>query len=518
MSVDSAPGRRYHSAMPRTAIHALAACLVTLCTYAQHPTPPGTPESQGVQSPAILAFVEAVENEVDAVHSFVLMRHGRIVSEGWWAPYRADAPHMLYSLSKSFTSTAIGMAVDEGKLSLDDTVVSFFPDQLPESPSEHLRAMRVRDLLCMGTGHQDDTFPALRGSNEPDWIERFLAQSVQHKPGTFFRYNTGATYMCSAILQKVTGEKLIDYLRPRLFRPLGIHEPAWETSPEGINTGGYGLKVRTRDIARLGQLYLQKGLWNGRRLLSEVWVEQATAVQIDNGNNGKSDWSQGYGFQFWRCRHNAYRGDGAFGQYCIVMPDQDAVLAITSGLGGMQKVLDLVWEHLLPGMHEDALPAAPAAVAELRRKTASLQLSPVEGLADSPRVADTLDAVYQFPENDKGLQSISLHSDPEGFALVIENAHGQQRIPCGHSKWVPGTLTFEKDRVQTLQQAHGRQPVAASGAWVHPNRYVAAVYFVETPFRLDLTLQFKDEQLFLSLKYNVQFGKKQWQLKGTKKN
>jgi CubicO group peptidase (beta-lactamase class C family) len=171
----------------------------------------------------------------------------------------------------------------------------------------------------------------------------FLALPVAHKPGTHFLYNTPATYMLSAILQKATGTDLMDYLRPRLFEPLGIRNPSWEKSRDGITLGGYGLKVTTEDIARFGQLYLRKGQWRGKPLVPAAWVAVATARQTSNGSSPTSDWEQGYGYQFWRCRHGAYRGDGAFGQFCIVMPEQDTVVAITSGTRDLQGVLDLVW-------------------------------------------------------------------------------------------------------------------------------------------------------------------------------
>ena len=188
--------------------------------------------------------------------------------------------------------------------------------------------MRLSDLLRMNTGQQAE--PA-RKSTEP-WAKTFLAQPVPFKPGTHFLYNTSATYMLSAIVQKSVGETLFQYLKPRLFEPLGIEHPMWETSPQGITVGGYGLSVRTEDIARFGQLYLQKGTWRGKQLVPAAWIDAATARQTSNGSNPKSDWDQGYGYQFWRCRNGAYRGDGAFGQYCIVLPEQNAVIAITSGL------------------------------------------------------------------------------------------------------------------------------------------------------------------------------------------
>src|SRR5205085_2375675 len=245
--------------------------------------------------------------------------------EGWWAPYEAEAPHSLYSLSKSFTSTAVGLAIAEGKLSLDDPVLRFFPEDAPAEPSNNLKAMRVSDLLRMSTGHQ--TEPS-RTPARP-WTKAFLAQPVPFKPGTHFLYNTSATYMLSAIVQKATGMTVLDYLRPRLFGPLGIENPTWEASPQGISAGGYGLSVRTEDIAKFGQLYLQKGKWDGKQLVPEAWVEAGTARQTSNGSNPKSDWDQGYGYQFGRRRRGAYRGDGAVGQVWVVLPEQDAVVAIT---------------------------------------------------------------------------------------------------------------------------------------------------------------------------------------------
>ena len=195
------------------------------------------------------------------MNSFMLLRHGHVVAEGWWAPYDAEAPHSLYSLSKSFTSTAVGLAIAEGKLSLDDEVLKFFPDDAPAEPSNNLKAMRVSDLLRMSTGQQ--TEPP-RTADQP-WTKTFLAQPVPFKPGTHFLYNTSATYMLSAIVQKATGMTVLDYLKPRLFEPLGIEHPTWETSPQGISAGGYGLSIRTEDIARFGQLYLQKGKWQGKQ-------------------------------------------------------------------------------------------------------------------------------------------------------------------------------------------------------------------------------------------------------------
>ncbi len=332
--------------------------------------PRSSPEAQGISSEAIQAFVEAADQQIHSIHSFMLVRHGHVVAESWWKPQSAETPHVMHSLSKSFTSTAVGLAIAEGKLSLDDEVLKFFPEDLPSEASKNLKAMRVRDLLTMSVGHQSEA--AIRDAKDSTWTKFFLAHPVPHKPGTHFVYNTPASYMLSAIVQKVTGETVLDYLRPRLLDPLGIQKFSWGTSPQGITLGGFGLFLRTEDIAKFGQLYLQKGKWQGKQLILTSWVDAATARQTSNGSNPKSDWDQGYGFQFWRCRHNAYRGDGANGQYCIVMPDQDVVIAITANTGNMQLPLDLIWDKLLPAMKPAALPENADALNKLKQTLTNL--------------------------------------------------------------------------------------------------------------------------------------------------
>lgn len=335
--------------------------------------PRSSPESQGVSSAHLRAFVEAADRDVHDMHSFMLVRHGHVVAEGWWSPEAAEKPHILWSLSKSFASTAVGLAVAEGKLNIDDKVLEFFSDDAPDEPSANLQAMRVRHLLTMSTGHAAEPW----WSGDDVWTKRFLAEPVPHEPGSTFRYNTPATYMQSAIVQKVTGQTVLDYLTPRLFEPLGIEKPTWDKSPQGISIGGYGLYLCTEDIAKFGQLYLQKGLWNGKQLIPAEWIAQATSKQVDNDkapSAGNPDWREGYGFQFWQCRHGAYRGDGKDGQFCIVLPEQDAVIAITAKTGNMQRQLDLVWEHLLPAF-QDQLDENPAEHEKLQATLSNLKLA-----------------------------------------------------------------------------------------------------------------------------------------------
>jgi CubicO group peptidase (beta-lactamase class C family) len=457
------------------------------------PMPRSSPEAQGVSSSALLSFVEAADKNIDAMNSFMLVRHGHVVAEGWWAPYNAEAPHSLYSLSKSFTSTAVGLAIEEGKISIDDEVLKFFPEDAPEKPSNNLKAMRVSDLLRMSTGHQvEPTRPADRS-----WTKVFLAQSVPHKPGTHFLYNTSATYMLSAIVQKATGTTVLDYLRPRLFDPLGIENPTWGTSPQGISLGGYGLSIRTEDIARFGQLYLQKGKWDGKPLIPASWVESATARQTSNGSNPRSDWDQGYGYQFWRCRHGAFRGDGAFGQYCIVLPDQDAVIAITSGVKNMQAVLNLVWDKLLPAIKSGPLPPDDESRKKLERTLAGLTLPPQGGSGSPPTLANKK---YTFPANDLKVEAIALERDDRSGAMtLVARIDGVEwRNSCGDGSWKKGKLAYGP--------MFPAQPAAFSGAWIGDDTFKARICFYETPFLITMTLKFAGDQLFYDAELNVGFG------------
>jgi len=453
--------------------------------------PRSGPEAQGVSSAAVLAFVEAADRDIDSLHSFMLVRHGHVVAEGWWSPYAAQTPHMLYSLSKSFTSTAVGLAASEGKLSIDDPVIKFFPDDLPANPTPNLRAMRLSDLLRMSTGQQIE--PARRAT-EP-WTKTFLAQEVPFKPGTHFLYNTSATYMLSAAVQKATGQTVLDYLKPRLFDPLGIVQPTWEASPQGISAGGYGLSVRTEDIAKFGQLYLQKGKWNGRQLIPEAWVSAATARQTSNGSSPKSDWDQGYGYQFWRCRYGAYRGDGAFGQYCIVLPEEDAVIAITSGVRDMQAVLNLVWEKLMPAMKPTALPADEAAQDKLVVALKRLTLHLPQGKGAPANVAGK---TYVFPKNERKIESLVLKSAADGEVTLVITVNGEeQRIIAGKGAW------------KIARASWGRlpeQPAAAASAWPANDTLLIKLCFVETPYVLTLRLEFASDEVRLEPAMNVGFG------------
>jgi CubicO group peptidase (beta-lactamase class C family) len=465
-----------------------------------------TPEAQGISSAGLLNFANAVETQKLNVHSMMVLRHGNVVAEGWWAPYAPDLKHTLYSLSKSFTSTAVGMAVAEKRLTVDDKVIKFFPDDVPATVSENLAAMRVKDLLTMSTGH--DKEPAVRA--EKNWAKAFLAQPVEHQPGTFFLYNSIATYMLSAIVQKLTGQTVLAYLKPRLFDPLGIEGADWEVNPQGINTGGWGLRVKTEDIAKFGQLYLQKGVWNGKKLLPANWIEDATKFEIQSKGGSRkkeeNDWLQGYGYQFWRCRNDAYRGDGAYGQYCIVLPKVDMVVAITSETSDMQAILDNVWNHILGAVKEKALPADTKAQTDLKQKLTSLALPLQNVQSTSPIIAQIDNKTFNIAENALHVKAVSLNFGKDGGIFRIQDDKGEHRINCGMGRWVEKETDLSALPLKltpTLIPGETQTKIASSGTWTDPNTFVLTVRFIETAHYEIITCNFDKDTVKVEFKKSL---------------
>jgi CubicO group peptidase (beta-lactamase class C family) len=445
-----------------------------------------TPSAQHVDAAGIEAFITALEHTPNVEpHSLMLLRHGNVVAEGWWAPYTAERVHLLYSLSKSFTSTAVGLAVEEGLLGLDDTVISHFPELDAEITDPRSRAMLVRHLLAMASGHREETIMRAAAIDPTNLVRGFLLLPPDEDPGTVFAYNQPCTYTAAAIVQRLTGGTLTDYLRPRLLDPLGIGEFDWQQDDQGMELGYSGLHATTEAIAALGQLYLQHGAWEGRQLLSPEWVAEATRSHITNGDDPESDWAQGYGFQFWMARHG-FRGDGAYGQYCVVLPEHDVVLAITGQSLDMQAVLNAAWEHLLPafstGKDGDVERGATSdADQALRARLSGLTLPSLDASDEAGAAASLRDLVGRTFAAAAGtglpqLTALEVTSG-EGDDVVLTVHEGDDRVEL-----VPGVGAW---------RTHG--PVAASAAWGTGDEggtqalRVDAI-FVETPHRMHLVL------------------------------
>jgi len=467
--------------------------------------PRSSPEAQGVSSAALLEFVKAADTKVDGLNSFMLVRHGYVVAQGWWGPYTANDPHWLYSMTKSFTSTAEGIAISEGRMSINDQVVMYFPKETPAAPSDNLKKVRVRDLLTMSVGHSVSALENFQYYAQDSAVARYLALPIENRPGTAFVYNSPGTFVQAAIVQKVTGMSVHDYLMPRLFEPLGIGNPDWNMNPQGINLGESGLFLRTEDIASFGQLLLQKGNWKGRQLVPAEWIEAATSKQVSNGSDPTSDWDCGYGYQFWRCRPGFFRADGAFGQFCFVMPQYDAVLALTSGVKDTQGEMNMVYDNLLPALFPAPLPADPAGEAVLKQATAGLMIKAPKTQDPSPLAAQFMGNTYVFPENPRHIHSVSLQAVNGEIQLTVtgEGIDGPP-ITVGSGTWARGHTKFGTD-INPAERFILDMPVAAIGGWTSPDTFAAKLCYYQTPYSLTLQLQFGGDIVVLDGDYNVSF-------------
>ena len=444
------------------------------------------PGEQGVDARGITAFLDVLEADprIDP-HSVMLLRHGAVVAQGWWAPYTSDRVHMLYSVSKTFTATALGFAVAEGLVSLDDAVVDHFPEFQAEIVGRS-REIRVRHVAAMASGHHNDMIEAAELADPAELVRGFLLHEPESAPGSVFAYNQSATYSVAAIIQRAAGTTLVDYLRPRLFDPLGIGPVSWHQDGVGRDLGFSGLHARTDAVARLGQLYLRDGVWQGRRILPAGWVEQVRTRHVGTPQNEKPDWRQGYGFQVWMSRHG-YRGDGAYGQFCLILPEQDAVLAMTSATTEMQAILDAAWEHLLPALDGQA-GASPDDEAALVRRLSVLALTPLTGRT-APE--DATGWVGSFTLRGPGAAGVAgtleISAEAGGWRVVIPHAGGDIVVPFGVDGW--RVTDFSGG---TGEPAEQRPPVAASGGWVDGDTLRLDVLFLETPHRLELTVRRAD--------------------------
>jgi hypothetical protein len=453
----------------------------------------------------------------------MFLRHGKVIAEGWWNPYKPGFKHTLYSTSKSFTATAIGFAVSEHLLSVDDKVISFFPNALPDTVGPFLSDMRVKDLLSMSAGQDPDpTFKTV--VSDSNWVKSFLAVPVVHEPGTKFLYNTLATYMLSAIVQKVTGEKVIDFLKPRLFEPLSIEGMDWEVDPKGINTGGWGLRLRTEDMAKFGQLFLQKGRWNDKQLLPVSWIDNATSLKIyqapDAAQSRKdsSDWLQGYCYQMWRCRHNCYRADGAFGQYIIVMPDEDAVIAITSETGDMQDELNLVWEYLLPAIKPGKLSENSSLSEVLRKQLASLELPlPVTGNSSSV-ISQISGKTFLFETNKIHLTGMNLQFKDSICQVSIGIDSSIHKFSFGSGHWINGETSMLGPNLLFDAKAYhvGLPPdkVAGSFSWKEDKTLELVMRYIESPHTETIVCKFDKDKISVGFHYSNMPGNVQPEIKG----
>lgn len=467
--------------------------------------PRSTPEEQGISSAGIMKFLQAIKDSGQEFHSLMILRHGNVVAEGWWAPYSSEHRQQLYSLSKSFTGSAIGLARDEGLLSVDDPVIKFFPDMLPAEISENLAALKVRHLLSMSVGHAKDSILILEASAPGvPWEKTFLAQPVVFKPGSQFMYNSGASFMLSSIVKKVTGKAAHEYLKPRLYEPLDIEGATWTENFEGVNMGASHLRMRTEDIAKFGQMYLQQGMWNGKQVISKNWVAEASSKQISNGNNDSS-WGYGYGYQFWLNPPGGFRADGAFGQFSMVLPKLNAVVAITSESISTKDTMQIVWDVLLPEMKDTPMQKNTGAHNQLLGQLKDLKYVPPKILNDSPLAAKLSGKEFLLDKNEFNAKAVSFKFSGDKCVLTLkEDGKPDINITNGMGYWIrKGNLKPAPHSLFSLRRIDFDSIVAASATWQNENTLLLTWRFIETVHGDSLTCIFDEDKLTIKFLFSV---------------
>lgn len=456
--------------------------------------PRSTPEAQGVSSQAILDFLRDVEGAGLELHSFMLMRRGHVVADGWWWPYQPQLIHMTHSLTKSATAVGVGLAIDEGRFGLDDKVASFFAQHVPANASANLRAMTVRDLLTMTTGHDRETSGSVWRPIRTSWVAEFFKIPVPHQPGTVFQYTSAASFMLSAIVTRTTGQSMADYLKPRFLEPMGIRKLSWDSGPEGITTGGNGLSWTTDASLKLGALHAQKGRWNGRQLLSEQWVHAATTRQSGNDEDD-------YGYQWWIGPGGAYFGLGLFCQFAIVFPEHDATLAIFAAIDGSSKIKPHIWKHF-PAAFAPAPRAASAAAAELARQTAALRLLPPLPGRRSPIQATISGRRFIMAPNDQSVSSVEFEFGDDACTYRMADARGTHRIAAGLETYLEQTTSMTGHRLHHEYEPEGMR-VVAGAEWTAHDTLRMTWQFVESAFRDTVTCRFAGDQVTIDRSVNL---------------
>ena len=440
-----------------------------------------TPENAGISSAAVGEYARRLKDGGYGVQGYAIYRHGSIVSEMIASPYKTDDQRHVYSISKSWTGTAVGIAIDEGLISLDDKVISFFPDKLPEKVSDNLAAMTVADLLSMSSGHDPDSSGTCIPTD--DWVKTYLAYEVKYKPGTHWCYDSCNQYMLCAIIERVTGMSCLDYLRPRLLDPLGIRGVEWDSCPNGINEGGWGIHVSMEDMLKLGITYLNLGEFGGERIFSVDWARRASSYKTANA--GTADWSQGYGYTLWRCQHQCFRGDGAYGQLMVVLPEQDAVWIQISEDNRFQEMMDIFWETVYPSMSRDPLPENAEALKELRRTEKSFEASPLLSGGDT----GSWEADFKV-EGSGAFDAIKISSSGDTAKITLGLGEKSWSFEAGRGVWLRTRLEgFPSYMYEMMQHPHIFLPSHAASCFRRDGDVLALnVQFVDSPHGMSFVI------------------------------
>jgi CubicO group peptidase (beta-lactamase class C family) len=436
----------------------------------------------GIDDNQLNRFVAGLENMMlddknIEFHSYMILKKGKVILEGAFSPYQLNERHYLFSLTKSFTSIAIGIASDEGLLSLEDPITKYLSFN---TVNEYTNEITIKHLLTMTAGDKDSIFSHPDIQKTKNWLDLYFSGDFD-EVGSTFNYSTSSSYLLSVIISKVTNKNVNDYLYPRLFKQLDIAKPAHDRCPRGFNTGGYGMRLKTEDVAKFGQMLLNQGTVDGVELVSKEYIKAATSKQVANGEDLNSDWNQGYGYQFWQCRHGAYRGDGAFGQYCVVIPNLEMVIALNGSLIEMQKPLDLIWDVFIHNK-------------ELKKDSLFMGLELPDGLVTPEKF---LNKKMDFDLNNPIFKCDKLNVKvmKSGVELTLKGPGKKYQIKSNNFEYLPGKF----------RMFLGQENTITKGSWINENEYIIEQRFFETPYINRYKIAIKENLIEVLINTHINF-------------
>lgn len=454
-----------------------------------------TPEAQGIDSEQLLKMFQTIQESKAPIHSVLIIRNGFLVCEAYFQPFNQSIPHDQFSATKSFMSTLIGIAIDEGKIkSIDQKVTEFFPDVTVPVNDLGIQDLTLKDVLTMSAGHQSDSVDAV--FNSSNWAQDFFNLPFSTKPGERFLYDSGASHLLSAILQKATGKSADNYARQHLFNPLEIKDYTWEKSSEGIYTGGWGIRMRPVDMAKFGYLILNKGVWNGKQLVSSGWIEEATKKHIDSAWGDTP--GDAYGYQWWMNAYGGFRADGFAGQNIFIMPDKNLIAVITAGSNYSEQYqpVKIMGDLIVPSLISDTpLPANEKANNELNACIKELEAPTPVLPAALPETATKISGkTYQ---TDSLISQFSLDFRQEDICMINMTQSGKAyKFPVG----LDGVYRVsDASRVGTLVYYPPYKSIALKGRWEGSNTFIMDWQYVGEPYKQEYKFTFEGDNVTLEI-------------------
>ena len=444
----------------------------------------GRPEDAGVHPDHAADYIREMNRRRKMCHSFLMMRHGQVFAEGYWKPFDENWLHRMYSVSKTFVSCAVGMLIDEGKITLDDRICDHFPDQCDENTHPLIREMTVRDMLKMATCHKYNSY----GGQDMDWLYTFFHphHEPDHKAGTEFRYDTSATYTLDVLVERITGMNFLEYLKKKALSELGFSPEAWcVEAPEGYAWGGSGVECTTRDLARFAMIFAGGGEVNGKRYLSEAYAKEASSYLIDNGKMTDAMHGHGYGFQIWQTWKGSYSFCGMGGQLAIIVPEKDFIFCCTSDMQGdpdeYQMIYNVLWETVIDRMADEPLPEDDSAYNELKELAASLEVNVPAGEKTSPMAEKISGVTYVLDENRMGMESFTI--DLDSGVLTYRTKRGEKKFPFGLGEYADTTFPETHYSGRRINKPAEREYRCLNAAvWTDENTLMVRSYVIDDYF------------------------------------